>query len=137
MLFGEDYLKFKDYLVDGWFLFVRGSVEQRRFRDDPNDVEYKVRHIELLADVREKFIARLRLQIDITALDEARLDHLGSLVEQHPGQVGLTLEMHDNGTALEMPSRTRKIELNDGFVEALEALVVEGGVKYRLEMAKQ
>jgi hypothetical protein len=45
--------------------------------------------------------------------------------------------MHDNGTALEMPSRTRKIELNDGFVEALEALVVEGGVKYRLEMAKQ
>jgi hypothetical protein len=90
-----------------------------------------------LADVREKFIARLRLQIDITALDEARLDHLGSLVEQHPGQVGLTLEMHDNGTALEMPSRTRKIELNDGFVEALEALVVEGGVKYRLEMAKQ
>jgi DNA polymerase-3 subunit alpha len=43
MLFGEDYLKFKDYLVEGWFLFVKGSVEQRRFRDDPNDVEFKVR----------------------------------------------------------------------------------------------
>jgi DNA polymerase-3 subunit alpha len=136
MLFGEDYLKFKDYLVEGWFVFLRGSVEQRRFRDDPNDVEFKVRYIELLADVREKFIARLRLQIDIAALDENRLDHLGQLVEQHPGQVGLTLEMHDAGTALEMPSRSRKVELNDGFVEALEELVIEGGVKYRLEMAK-
>ena len=136
MLFGEDYLKFKDYLVEGWFLFVRGSVEQRRYRDDPNDVEFKVRYIELLADVREKFIARLRLQIDIASLDESRLDHLGKLVEQHPGKVGLTLEMHDAGSALEMPSRTRKVELNDGFVEALEELVVEGGVKYRLEMSK-
>jgi DNA polymerase-3 subunit alpha len=136
MLFGEDYLKFKDYLVEGWFLFVKGSVEQRRFRDDPNDVEFKVRHIELLADVREKFIARLRLQIDISVLDEHRLDHLGQLVEEHPGQVGLTLEMHDAGSAVEMPSRSRKVELNDGFVEALEELVVQGGVKYRLEMAK-
>ena len=136
MLFGEDYLKFKDYLVEGWFLFVKGSVEQRRFRDDPNDVEFKVRHIELLADVREKFIARLRLQIDIAVLDEHRLDHLGQLVEENPGQVGLTLEMHDAGSAVEMPSRSRKVELSDGFVEALEELVVQGGVKYRLEMAK-
>jgi len=136
MLFGEDYLKFKDYLVEGWFLFVKGSVEQRRFRDDPNDVEFKVRHIELLADVREKFIARLRLQIDIVVLDEHRLDHLGQLVEENPGQVGLTLEMHDAGSAVEMPSRSRKVELSDGFVEALEELVVQGGVKYRLEMAK-
>jgi hypothetical protein len=123
-------------LVEGWFLFLKGSVEQRRFRDDPNDVEFKVRYIELLADIREKFIARLRLQIDIAALDENRLDHLGKLVEEHPGQVGLTFEMYDAGSALEMPSRTRKVELNEGFVEALEELVVAGGVKYRLEMAK-
>ena len=27
MLFGDDYLKFKDYVVEGWFVFVRGSVE--------------------------------------------------------------------------------------------------------------
>ena len=69
-------------------------------------------------------------------LDEHRLDHLGQLVEEHPGQVGLTLEMHDAGSAVEMPSRSRKVELSDGFVEALEELVVQGGVKYRLEMAK-
>lgn len=86
MLFGEDYLKFKDYLVEGWFLFVKGSVEQRRFRDDPNDVEFKVRHIELLADVREKFIARLRLQIDIAVLDEHRLDHLASWWKNTPAR---------------------------------------------------
>jgi hypothetical protein len=28
--------------------------------------------------------------------------------KQHPGQVGLTLEMHDAGSAVEMPSRSKK-----------------------------
>ena len=136
MLFGEDYLKFKDYLVDGWFVFVRGSVEQRRFRDDPNDVEFKVRHIELLADVREKWVSRLRLQLDLQALDDDRLKRIGQMIETHQGSVGLTVEVHDQGMALEMPSRSHKVMLSDGFVEELESLIAAGGVQYRLETSK-
>jgi len=136
MLFGEDYLKFKDYLVEGWFVFVRGSVEQKRFRDDPNDVEFKVRQIELLADVREKWVSRLFLQLDLSALDEGRLESIGQMIESHPGPVGLTVEVHDNGMALEMPSRTRKVTLDDGFVEELDALIAGGGIQYRLETAR-
>ena len=137
MLFGDDYLKFKDYLVEGWFVFVRGSVEQRRFRDDPNDVEFKVRHIELLADVREKWVSRLRLQLDLQALDEERLGRIGQMIEGNPGTVGLTVEVHDQGMALEMPSRSRKVTLNDAFVDELEQLTAAGGVQYRLETSKQ
>jgi DNA polymerase-3 subunit alpha len=137
MLFGEDYLKFKDYIVEGWFVFVRGSVEQRRFRDDPNDVEFKVRHIELLADVREKWVSRLRLQLDLQALDEERLDRIGQMIEGNPGSVGLTVEVHDQGMALEMPSRSRKVALSDAFVDELEQLITAGGVHYRLETSKQ
>ena len=136
MLFGEDYLKFKDYLVEGWFVFVRGSVEQKRFRDDPNDVEFKVRQIELLADVREKWVSRLFLQLDLSALDEGRLESIGQMIESHHGPVGLTEEVPDNGMALEMPSRTRKVTLDDGFVEELDALIAGGGIQYRLETAR-
>jgi DNA polymerase-3 subunit alpha len=137
MLFGDDYLRFKDYVVEGWFVFVRGSVEQRRFRDDPNDVEFKVRHIELLADVREKWVSRLRLQMDLQALDEERLDRIGQMIEGSPGSVGLTVEVHDQGMALEMPSRTHKVALSDDFVDELEELVNGGGLHYRLETSKQ
>lgn len=137
MLFGEDYLKFKDYVVEGWFVFVRGSVEQRRFRDDPNDVEFKVRHIELLADVREKMVSRLRLQLDLQSLDEKRLDLIGKMIEGSPGSVGLTVEVHDRGNALEMPSRSHKVTLSDDFVDKLEELANIGGLHYRLETSKQ
>lgn len=136
MVFGEDYLKFKNYLVEGWFVFVKGSVEQRRFRDDPKDVEYKVRSMELLADVREKMISRLRLQVELETLDESRANAIGELLEGHPGTVGLTLEIHDVDSGLEMPSRTIKVAVTDAFVEELEALVAGGGIQYRLETVR-
>ena len=133
MLFGDDYLKFKDYIVEGWFVFVRGSVEQRRFNDNPNDVEFKVRHIELLADVREKWISRLRLQLDLQTLNPERIDQISQMIEGSPGSLGLTIEIHDRGMALEMPSRSHKVTLSDDFVEQLEELVTGGGLHYHLE----
>ena len=34
-----------------------------------------------------------------------------------------------DGMALEMPSRTRKVTLDDGFVEELDALIAGGGIQ--------
>jgi len=108
----------------------------RRYRDDPNDVEFKVRQIELLADVREKWVSRLRLQLDLNVLDEGGVDRIGQLIEGNPGQVGLTVEVHHGPMALEMPSRTCRVELNDDFVMQLEELMNTGGVQYQLETSK-
>lgn len=136
MLFGEDYLKFKDYLVEGWFVFVRGTVEQRRFRDDPNDVEFKVKGVELLADVREKMVGRLRLAVDLVSMTEARLVRLTELVTSSPGAVGLTLDISDAEANMTMSSRTKKVAISDDFLKGLEGLVEEGGIDWRIEMKK-
>jgi DNA polymerase-3 subunit alpha len=136
MLFGEDYLRCKDYLVEGWFVFVRGAVDKRRFSDDPDDVEFKVKTIELLADVREKMVGRMRLMIDLVKLDQTRLDSLTGLVESHPGGVGLTLEVMDDEARMTMVSRTRKIELTDEFLEGLESLEQEGGLAWAVEVKR-
>ena len=136
MLFGEDYLKFKDYLVEGWFVFVRGSVEQRRFRDDPNDVEFKVKGVELLADVRDKMVGRLRLALDMVSMNEKRLNELTSLVANHPGPVGLTLDISDRESNMTMSSRTKRVAISDEFLEGLEALTSEGGMGWRIEIKR-
>jgi DNA polymerase-3 subunit alpha len=136
MLFGEDYLKFKDYLVEGWFVFVRGSVEQRRFRDDPNDVEFKVKGVELLADVRDKMVGRLRLALDMVSMNEKRLNELTSLVANHPGTVGLTLDISDRESNMTMSSRTKRVAISDEFLEGLEALTSEGGLGWRIEIKR-
>lgn len=136
MLFGDDYLKFKDYLVEGWFIFVRGSVEQRRFRDDPYDVEFKVKGVELLADVREKMVGRLRLMVDLMRLDEMQLNALTDLVDQHPGGIGLTLDIADRESQMTMSSRTRRVAMTDEFLAGLEELVGQGGIAWRVELKK-
>ena len=135
MVFGEEYIRFKEYMVEGWFVMVRGQVEQRRYRDDPNDVEFKLRNMELLADVRETKINRLRLQLDLESLDEMGVQNVCKLVESHPGKVGLTFEIHDIKSGIEMPSRTAKVTLSDDFIEGLEQMVRDGGVAYELVTA--
>ncbi len=132
MLFGEDYLKFKDYLVDGWFVFVKGAVEPRRFGPD-DSVEFKVKAMELLADVREKMIDRLRLQVSLASLTEDFANLVADWVERHPGRVGVTLEIRDEQAGIEMSSRTKKVALTNEFMEGVEAWAAEGRVAYRME----
>ncbi len=132
MLFGEDYLKFKDYLVDGWFVFVKGAVEPRRFGPD-DSVEFKVKAMELLADVREKMIERLRLQVSLASLTEDFANLVADWVERHPGRVGVTLEIRDEQAGIEMSSRTKKVALTNEFMEGVEAWAAEGRVAYRME----
>jgi DNA polymerase-3 subunit alpha len=132
MLFGEDYLKFKDYLVDGWFVFVKGAVEPRRFGPD-DSVEFKVKAMELLADVREKMIDRLRLQVSLASLTEDFANLVADWVERHPGRVGVTLEIRDEQAGIEMSSRTKKVALTNEFMEGVDAWASEGRVAYRME----
>ena len=66
-----------------------------------------------------------------------RLDRIGQMIEGSPGSVGLTVEVHDQGMALEMSSRSHKVTLSDDFVNQLEELVNGGGLHYRLETSKQ
>ena len=50
MFWRDDYLKFKDYMVNGWFLFVKGKVQLKQFRG-ADEMEFKVQRIELLSDI--------------------------------------------------------------------------------------
>jgi hypothetical protein len=54
-------------------------------------------------------------------------------VERHPGRVGLTLEIRDEQSGVEMSSRSKKVALTNEFIEELEAWVAEGRMAYRLE----
>jgi DNA polymerase-3 subunit alpha len=48
-LFGEDYLKFKTFMNTGWFLFIEGGVIKNTWGQQ--NIEYKIRHIDLLNEI--------------------------------------------------------------------------------------
>ena len=105
-LFGDDYVKFKDYLVNDWFLFVGGKVQQKKYAKTEDELEFKIHSVELLADVREKKAKRIQLKIDLSLLNDHIVDGLTELVQQHPGPCGITLEIKDLDVGISMPSKT-------------------------------
>ncbi|MDH5603358.1 MAG: DNA polymerase III subunit alpha, partial [Cyclobacteriaceae bacterium] len=48
VFFGEEYLKFKEFMMQGWFLFIEGSVVKQKWGEQR--IEPKINHIELLHD---------------------------------------------------------------------------------------
>jgi len=127
-LWRDDYLKFREFLVKGWFLFIKGKVQMRHFRGS-DEIEFKVMRVELLSDVLEKMAKRLRIQVAVNRLDEDKAAALCDLLEAHGGGVGVTLELHHEETAIDMISRTRRVELSQDLIDGLEAL---DGVAYKV-----
>ncbi|MFM7023104.1 MAG: DNA polymerase III subunit alpha [Flavobacteriales bacterium] len=115
-LFGEDYLKYRRYLVMGSYLYLKTKVQPRKFNQD--EMELKVNNIELLSDLREKLVKSITLKLDIKNLTEKYLEELTQLLDKHPGQCRLKLNVVDpiEKIAIEMPSRTKKINLNNDFI---------------------
>ena len=125
-LFGDDYVKFKDYLVNGWFIYLAGSVQPRKYAKTPDELEFKITSIELLANVREKQAKSLKLDVDLSLLNDHNVDGLVELTEKYPGPCSVSLKIRDLDVLISMPSKSKKVELSNEFLEELEALEVFG-----------
>jgi len=119
MLFSDDYIKFKPFLTQGWFLFIRGKVQQPQWRNEP---EFKISGIELLADVREKFAEKINLHIDYQAVDESFLDWIRKIGSDQKGhcQLALTLIDHAKKNRIKLRSRNLKLNLSNELIEEFD-----------------
>ena len=133
-LFGEDYIKLKQYLVVGLFLQVRGSVSER-FKQKDN-WEFKVSNIVLLSELRDKMSKCLTIQLPLTELSETFMTKMDEIVkqntEQNPQrncQLKFMIMDFEGETTLEMPSKSVKINPSNEFLEDISKLL---GVRYKL-----
>ena len=128
MLFSDDYVKFKGYLNQGWFLFVSGRVEKNRWKEE---LEFKFQNIEVLQDVREKYSKDLTLSIFSDEVTEETIKWLDELFNSNKGSCKLSVEVIDelNKSTVKLHSRSRKFVLTD---EILKQLDQSDKLKYRV-----
>ena len=124
----DDYIKFREFMVSGWFLYIKGKVQMKQFRG-ADELEFKVTRIELLSDVLEKMAGRLRVQVNLAKLDDGLVEQVCALIESNQGGVGVTVELHHPEAVLEMPSRRKRVALSSELLDGLEAL---DGVEYKV-----
>ncbi|MFD2555620.1 DNA polymerase III subunit alpha [Sphingobacterium tabacisoli] len=132
-VFGEDYVKFKGYLQDGYFVQIRGLV-QERFKQVGN-WGFEIKNIQLLSDLREKLAKSFTIQIALQQLNEQVVKLIDDLVNSsvEEGEVAScslkfkVVDVQEN-ISVEMPAKTLKIKVTNELIDELE----NKGIRYQL-----
>jgi DNA polymerase III subunit alpha len=138
-LFGEDYLKFKNFMSQGWFLFVEGMIQRNNW--GRMDVEFKIRNIELLNELIDKRVQGLALRLPVHAVTTELIDTIESLCKKNQGNAFLQLFIKDDYEALqvELLSRAYRISVTNPLVlefrkyGEIGVVTEKGGVRWLTE----
>jgi DNA polymerase-3 subunit alpha len=133
-LFGDDFVKFKQFMTDGYFLRIRGQVGER-FRKE-GDWEFKITAIELLSELRDKFAKCITIQIPIQRINDDIIAQINSIIEDNKAnteqqncKLNFTVYDNEKNISLELPSKSLRINPNNTFLESLTEL---HAVNYKL-----
>ena len=128
-LFGEDYLKFKQFMMKDWYLYVSAKVVRQKWREDRLNLE--IFNIELLNDLRDKKSKGLELQIDIKYLDLDIVDGIERICQDHNGRCNLLLKIIDQAENIAVDALARKYKI-DPSNELLHKLDQFASVRYKM-----
>ncbi|MFK5878440.1 MAG: DNA polymerase III subunit alpha [Flavobacteriaceae bacterium] len=117
-IFGEEYLKFKHFLVPNSFLYLRISVRKNFYNDD---MRMTFSDIQLLHDVLGKLAKKVTIQIDINDIDRNKLKQIENILGKHKGQSSIHFTVYDaeEKVKLNLPSRTHKIDISNELLATL------------------
>ena len=120
-LFGEDYKNFRPYLFPNYFLFIKGRVQPRPYRDN-GELEFKIKSMVQLSDVRDTLIKEIYLSIDVEDIDDELIASLTKVVKANKGKtiLRLTVVSRRDDVALNLYSRRHKVALTQEFIDYLE-----------------
>ncbi len=126
-IFGEEYLKFKHFLIQNGFLYIKARVQQGWNGGNPR---VNFNHMQMLQDVLEKSAKKLTLHLDITSLTEKKIETLRLLFEKYKGKNILNFVVYntDENVKLHMQSRTKKVHISKELLRELK----EKQLLYRL-----
>ncbi|MGY4539703.1 DNA polymerase-3 subunit alpha [Mucilaginibacter sp. UYNi724] len=116
--FGEDYAKFRNMMVDGFFLHIKGSIEEKFRQKDNWDLRVTV--ISLLSEMRDKLTKSLTVCLDVKALSNQLLDSLMQVIttnnEKYPAKsCALKFKIRDGEEAMyvDLLSKSHKVSPSD------------------------
>ncbi len=120
MMFSNDYLNFKQYFTIGYSLFIKGNVQKRKWGNE--DLEFKIKNIYMLADLKDEMIKSISLKIKISDLSEKLIKEILELTEKNKGSALLNFLIYDasDKTWIQMFSRNKKVNLNNEIIQYLK-----------------
>ena len=127
-LFGDEWMRFSNYMKEGYFLYIKGRVAPRKFGTD--SFELKVGSVELLPDVKDSLLQSITITIQTEFLNEEIVDDLITMLKDSPGKTELNFLIKDGEGQYQacLKSKTLKISATNKFINYIKGLE---GVEYK------
>lgn len=122
-LFGDDYVKYKEYFMTGWFVFLSASVTTKKWGGD-NELEIKINSMMLLSEVRGKMVKGIRVNIDLDDLNYELMEKLEAITAKYKGDAKLFIDVIDRreNIALELFSKKYTIDPSAEMIQELKGI---------------
>ena len=128
-IFGEEYLKFRHFLMKNNFVFVRVFIREgwtNRETGKKGDPRMQFNNFQLLQDVMDVYAKKLSIQLNIKDIEEGMILELKELLHLHQGNHALNFVIYDNSESikLQMPSRKQKVKISQELLDELQSIDV-------------
>ncbi len=101
-LFKENYLNFRNLLVEGQFVLLMGTLSKPFWKSGqeqntvPKDLELRINDVRLLDSLLETTGKRVIFKIDVAEMNEQRVSEFIQLVKSHPGKQSFGVHLTDS-----------------------------------------
>ncbi len=128
-LYGQDFVKFGNYLKKDLFLLIKGRIQergsdwkfQRKDDDRPKTWEIKITEISLLEDVYNTLIKSITIKVPLEHIDLSFNKMFSELIDENAGDVDLYFEIKGVQHKKSVTLRSKKkIALTSKFINTLE-----------------
>ena len=116
-LFGQEYTDFRNFFIDGTFIYCRGTVRTSRYTDKKSGIEKSFTKLRLsgmmpLANVLDRYTAMLGFSIQLGDVNEAFCLELQRLATRHKGTIPLRVVVLDPEHRLQLTMSTQDLRVS-------------------------
>lgn len=117
VLFGDDYVRFNQFLDQGNAVMICGAFKQRY----NGEYEFKVSSVVLAENVKKQFTKELSLEMDVRNLEQNTINFLEQNIRQHPGNSSLKVIVNEpkNAWKASLSTLSTGVEVNYDLIQFL------------------
>jgi len=128
-LFGKDYENFRKYCYEDYSLLIKGKVQAKPYRD--NELEFKIKQIMLLSQVREDLVESISLTIPLRSISDGLIEEIKEVALHKKGKALLKFKIVDTeeNIVINMFSRSERIDITNELIHYLDK---KSGIQYSI-----
>ena len=109
VLFGNDWVAYRNYFVEGASLFIKLKVEPNKYK--PGFFNTNIKSIDLLSEVKDKAIQKITFDVPLDKLSSTMVEDLAEIVKENPGEADLIFNIHTSDSN-KVLLRSRKVQVS-------------------------